>query len=391
MIVQLFGAGFDNRGAQLMLWTAAQKLRELHPEVEIVVEAIRSSPSERASYDLRTLFPSLGLPKQKRAVRLASTYDRLSRLLPTKLHRKYGLVRRCDVDAFIDISGYAFGDKWTLLNLRELDARLSVFARKGKPRILLPQMLGPFNEEPKRRAAEKAFSKADLIYARDQTSLECVQALDCGPAEIQLAPDITIFCDAKKTKPPLDGPYASLVPNARMLDKAAGTWGENYMEALVQAGQKIKSYDVQPIVVIHDIGQNDIKLGYELADRLEIPRERVYQPDDALEIKQLLAQGVMTIGSRFHALVSSLSTGVPSIALGWAHKYEALLKDFGLPELCCHHTEGPDCTLKHIDRCMDPDRREQVVQTLQASKKHMRAENERMWSRVSEMLRVRCS
>jgi colanic acid/amylovoran biosynthesis protein len=50
-------------------------------------------------------------------------------------------------------------------------------------------------------------------------------------------------------------------------------------------------------------------------------------------LKAMIGQCDLVVGSRFHSLVAALSQGVPSVALGWAHKYVELLGDFGQEDL----------------------------------------------------------
>ena len=47
----------------------------------------------------------------------------------------------------------------------------------------------------------------------------------------------------------------------------------------------------------------------------------------------------LLIGSRFHTLVFALSAGVPLVALGWAHKYQGLLEQFGLGDWFCNYSD----------------------------------------------------
>src|SRR5262249_33913841 len=50
------------------------------------------------------------------------------------------------------------------------------------------------------------------------------------------------------------------------------------------------------------------------------------------KLKGILGTARVIIGSRFHALVGALSQAVPSVAVGWSHKYEMLLSDYGCPQ-----------------------------------------------------------
>ena len=47
----------------------------------------------------------------------------------------------------------------------------------------------------------------------------------------------------------------------------------------------------------------------------------------------------LMLGSRFHALIAALSSGVPSVAIGWAHKYPELLGVFGMERLVVDHDD----------------------------------------------------
>lgn len=57
----------------------------------------------------------------------------------------------------------------------------------------------------------------------------------------------------------------------------------------------------------------------------------------------------LMLGSRFHALIAALSSGVPSVAIGWAHKYPELLGEFGMEHLVFDHDAlTPDALIKAV-------------------------------------------
>lgn len=386
MLIQIFGAGFHNRGAQLMLWTAVQRLRAISSDVRFAVETDHSNFRQRAEYDLRTLVPTCSARRPSKTAKLVGVMDWVSRSLPKSLEKEYGLARRCDADAFIDISGYAFGDKWPPVTIRSVAARVSHYAKQKKPTILLPQMFGPFEKPETRAAFQPILEKANLIYAREQASYEELTKINSTNRQLERAPDITIFSGSLPPTEPAGGSYACLVPNMRMRDKAADTWGDIYVEAMVRAIRKLQQLSIKPFVVIHDGGEEDIIMGQEIADQAGLPPEQIYREQDPRRIKGFLAGAQMTIGSRFHALVSSLSMGTPAIALGWAHKYEALLGDFGVPELCCHHSEGANCTIERIEKLTESTSRDPLIAAIENKKQAMQAENDRMWNEVAGCL-----
>jgi polysaccharide pyruvyl transferase WcaK-like protein len=50
------------------------------------------------------------------------------------------------------------------------------------------------------------------------------------------------------------------------------------------------------------------------------------------ELRHLVAQSAVLVTSRFHAMISGLATGTPTVVVGWSHKYREVLDDFGLAE-----------------------------------------------------------
>ena len=84
---------------------------------------------------------------------------------------------------------------------------------------------------------------------------------------------------------------------------------------------------IEPIVVCHE-GEKDLQLCHDITENETSCN--VYAPNNALEIKGILKKAEFVLASRYHALISSLTYGVPVIAYGWSHKYEAVMQEFSL-------------------------------------------------------------
>ena len=55
------------------------------------------------------------------------------------------------------------------------------------------------------------------------------------------------------------------------------------------------------------------------------------------------------IGSRYHSLIAAMSSGVPSIALGWGHKYYEMFELFGMEKYVFeYHEFNEDIILKKV-------------------------------------------
>ncbi len=84
---------------------------------------------------------------------------------------------------------------------------------------------------------------------------------------------------------------------------------------------------------------NDLPLCREIYARLA-SRERVLFPDAELSsqaLRHLIGSCDVFVASRFHAMVSSLSMEVPTLVIGWSHKYREVLDMFGLADWAVGH------------------------------------------------------
>ncbi len=385
MLIEIRGAGFHNRGAQLMLWTVIDRVRDRFPDAAFCVEPINSNPWERASYRLLTVAPRMPMASVWKT-KLAMRCERLiSRALPASELKRYGVARRCDVTAMIDIAGYSFGDKWPATKIARVAQRVLANQRRGTPSIFMPQMFGPFDQAANRDAFQPILDDSTLIYARDKASFEWLEKLNATKREVRLAPDITIFTDPVEPDHCPEGPFGLLVPNVQMLKKSK-EWESDYLNRMVTAGEQMRSRNIAPKILIHDGTNEDGELGEVIRMRLGLSDAEVFSIEDPRKIKGLVSRARLLVGSRFHAVVAALSCGTPSITLGWAHKYEMLMEDFGVGEYAHQHDQGSDGLGKAIDRLADEGTNAEIRQRLKTHKAAMRPSNEAMWESVFEAI-----
>ncbi len=392
MIIEIHGAGFFNKGAQLMLLTVAERLRRAGAErgldVTCCVEAEYSSGYEHAAPEgLRLLAPIVSLQRPNRYPLLFLASRAAGRLMPARACRQLGLVRRQDTDALIDVSGYAFGDKFPWTRCRNAAIRAEHYRRRGKPVVLLPQMLGPF-ENPKVRGQFARLARAaDRVYAREQASHDAALPI-VGAERLGLAPDITIFSPRFDVPAPETPPrdYACIVPNEKMLAKGGKEWASVYLERLAAAARRIHAAGLEVVIVVHDASGHDEKLAAELHGSLTDIGATVFTHPHAAVLKSFVASSRFLVGSRFHSIVAALSSGVPAVALGWAHKYDLLASDFGVPDLIHRETDGEEHLLALCDELLDPASNERRRETLRGAKDALRAPADRMWDDVLSRL-----
>jgi polysaccharide pyruvyl transferase WcaK-like protein len=64
--------------------------------------------------------------------------------------------------------------------------------------------------------------------------------------------------------------------------------------------------------------------------------------------------GQVLVTSRFHAMISGLSTCTPTVVVGWSHKYREVLDDFGLADFGMDSTtlSHPEEIVEQVQRCI---------------------------------------
>lgn len=383
MIIEIHGGGFKNKGAELMLVSILKKFSENYPEVKFCINP--SVYDDSSSCKKYGLLEYVKVPKA-RGGRLFLVRFLLNRVLGKLITRKYcdnhGLVRFSDVDALIDISGVRFSDKASLVAGENFIQLARYFRKRGKPVILLPQMFGPFDNSESYELMERVGAEASLIFSRDQMSFDYVEkVLPLSPVVFK-APDITI-----PTKPnniyKSERKYGCIVPNVRMFDRGDLEWSGVYIKRLAIAAHKMHLKGIEPVILIHSIDSTEDQ---PLAEAVkEIVGENICSvkfADDPIETKSFIAGSELVVGSRYHSIVSALSSGVPAIVMGWAHKYETILEDFDMGQFI-HKANNDENHLSEIlEFMLDEKKNKELREILENKIKHMLIDNKEMWDKV---------
>lgn len=396
MNIEIRGAGFENKGAELMLRTTVERLRRRHPKPNLVLEpGINSNYSDRAALGLAATYPAYTLLEGRvRSLAIRSKLVReaafasLRRARPRSASRTLGLIDREECDALLDIAGYAYGDKFPAMKTRVAADATAEYSRRQKPVVFLPQMFGPFSDRRGADQMRRAAASANLIYARDERSFEMLEDLIGKDDRLRLSPDITIAsfgCD-HNDKPAGTAPYACIVPNERMAEQGKAEWGETYLSRLQHALQRIATSDIKPIIVIHTNDPGDLSMGEELRQRVGPERVGLFIDPDPYALKAFLGGAEFMIGSRFHSIVAALSSGVPAVALGWAHKYEMLARDFGVEELQHRGADPEEMLISLVDRLSDEAENQRLRTTIRGRGAKLRSQVEVMWNDIDQLL-----
>jgi coenzyme F420-reducing hydrogenase beta subunit/polysaccharide pyruvyl transferase WcaK-like protein len=377
MIIEIRKAGFVNKGAELMLLSIIQKVKEKYSNTKLTMV-----PSPSAPYEERT---KLGLYQKVSYRRYRVQWGFIFSAIPGFLRKPYGLVLDKELNVVLDAAGFSYGDQWGARSTIELAKSLKKWKRYGTKVILLPQAFGPFASPAIKKAITIVADHADLIFPREKTSYQHLVEVVGERENISIAPDFTnilegIVPDSFNQ----ENNKFCIVPNYRMIDKTLKEISEAYRPFLIFCARYLLEKQAKPFFLIHE-GENDYLLAHEASSALglKIP---IIKETDPIKIKGILGTCTGTIGSRYHGLVSALSQGVPSLATGWSHKYRELFDDYGFPEGMIDIT-SPDLEIKEkIDTILDYEKSKNIQNTIIKHSVRLKKQTEKMWNKVFAMI-----
>ncbi len=375
MNIEIVGAGFVNKGAELMLRSVIQEAETWSPGARCVAAPSVGSFQERAG---------AGLWQRLDLARLGPLQGPVRRRIPEAYRRQFGLVLPEEVDGILDASGFRYSDQWGAGPSRTLARRVSAATARGIPYVLLPQAFGPFADAATGDAFRTAVAGIDLVFARDVDSLAHVRGLIGDDPRVHLSPDFTAVLEPL---PPSrswargNAPVAAVVPNYRMIDKTDPATGQRYTAFLRSALAELRRGGFEPVLVVHSGGRDDPELAAMLASGCPEP-VAVVQEADARRLKGFIGTCEVVVGSRFHALVNGLTQGVPCVATGWSHKYQRLFEDYGCGEYLVDVHRPVEEGLARIRHLADPAERARLRVGLARENARVHTRIREMWSRV---------
>jgi colanic acid/amylovoran biosynthesis protein len=305
----------------------------------------------------------------------------LARGLRDQVSKRTGVSPGKSVTRLVDCSGFAYGDSWPARRIRARAEYFSKLKNHGVTLVMLPQALGPFENEQTRRAAREVLTNFDLVFARDEVSGVHLLDLELDPEILYVAPDITHLIGGISPRDP--APWASrvcILPNARMVDRTDVKTSARYVAFLAGCIRAVSRSGYEPWILLHE--SNDLALAREVRMASGI---HVHIDDyDALAAKGIIGVCRAVISSRYQPLVAALSQGVPVMATEWTHKFSGLLDDYESSEWLVSPRISDMQAAEQVAALLAPatqkPKRQRLAQ-LAAEQKHR---VEVMWQRVEE-------
>ena len=260
--------------------------------------------------------------------------------------------RLSKADAVVDLSG---GDSFTdLYGPKRLDtvcAPKDAALRSGRPLVFLPQTYGPFTTADGRLRAERLVRSASLAYARDSWSHARLVELagpDADAGRLRLGVDVAFGLVPQQPDEATVAQFDALAGevvvgvNASGLLRGESTGGRfglagDYIETMVGMVKSLVAAGAYVVLVSHVHGQrpveNDSTAFDVISDALTpSERQRTWRLDPsfrAAQLKWCIARMDWFTGSRMHATIAALSSGVPAFGYAYSDKARGVFDTCG--------------------------------------------------------------
>jgi polysaccharide pyruvyl transferase WcaK-like protein len=351
--VTIIGSALSgNKGAAAMLESAVQTLTERLGDVDFTLLSMYPS-EDRAQNPYPNLEVVAADPKTLgvRINSLALAYRLLPFLRPV-LRRDQAVRAIADADVLLDQGGITFTDGREKF-LPALDT--------GTPVFKCAQAVGPFTN-PINKAVSKVFlPRVHTLVTRGAITHEYAEGL--GLTNLVAGADYAFSLEldgteADQVAPAVDlsffeeGDVVGVCPSVVLQKKVDAAAGEGayvrqmaaFIDRLREAGKKV-------LLVPHSV-----RTGTEKTHNNDLPLctrifMRVRSGDDVLfvntelssqQLRFLIGRCDLFVASRFHAMVSSLAMAVPTLVIGWSHKYKEVLEMFDLEDWAFGHDQLTD-------------------------------------------------
>ncbi len=354
------GSVWGNRGAEAMLMTVIAKIREVDPEAVFNVYTIYPQKDKLLIQDPKIRFFS-GEPLSVALVHfpfalLAAPF----RLLKIKVPLPKSVKTLRDSDYLLDLGGITFSDG------RVMQLFYNVFTiwpamLLGVPVIKLSQAMGPFNTTLNRKLATHFLPKCHKIFTRGSMTDSYTNQL-MGTNNTEQAADIAFLYEPEyslsqenegqieelkskiKAWKQTGEKVISIVPSSLVLKRSVKQGGD-YPGKLLNLLLSTKDESVRYVFLPNGTREGSDKLMNNDIIAINVIQEKFKQEldQDSFEkiewvnydintrgVRQIIGLTDGLIASRFHAMVAGLSLCVPTMVIGWSHKYRETLADFGM-------------------------------------------------------------
>lgn len=354
-VVIIGSALAGNKGASAMLESAIATLEPRLPGVRFTL--LSMYPTEDAR---QNVYPNLTIV-DARPLRLGVGINSLAlahRILPPLrplLRRHPAIAALADADILLDQGGITFTDgreKFLLYNVASILPAMNMKV----PVFKCAQAVGPFEGRVNRTVSRFFLPRVRTLVTRGRITHELAEGLGLTNIvagadyafSLELGGDEAAAMDSlvpAEWKADGSAPVVGISPSV-VVQKKVEARGGDYVGIMVTFIREQSARGHNVLVIPHSARSgsdkthnNDLPLCRELKRRVADDPQVIVLDDEytSQQLRYVIGGCDLFLASRFHAMVSSLSMSVPTLVVGWGHKYQEVLEMFGLEEWALAH------------------------------------------------------
>lgn len=378
MNIEIVGINFYNKGAELMLLTLENLIKDDFKGGNICLNlnsgnyfSIRNKGYRLVTFRFSSKLPFIG--------KLLNSF---CKILPPRVREILGLVLIEEIDLILDASGFLYSDQWGKSGCENAARYYESQKHRQCKIVLLPQAFGPFELKENLNAFRRMLKNVNLGFARDRKSYDHI--LKAAPNEIfkiKISGDFTNLVNAQFTnKYQKYKDFILVVPNYRMLDKKNK---DSYLNYLVSVTDWLCRNKMKFAFLIHELDK-DYNI-YKRVSKSIRGNIDCIKESNPLIIKGIIGNSKLLIASRYHSIVNALNQGVPVIATGWSHKYKLLMQDYNLSFLLIDEQaedHSPELLLANL---LNDESYRNLKARISLKAAELKKHSEQMWQEVKKL------
>ncbi len=340
-----------NKGAEGMFKSAVQNISEVFPNSRFNLFTYYPKADNAANKNQNLVILS-GAPLDLAfiTIPLCFIHKMFSFLhLTTKFLERHDEVSALvNSDIVIDMGGITFVDgreKYLIYNVASILPPLLL----GKKIVKYSQAMGPFNNKINKYMAKLILPKLDLIIARGEITKRNLDSLNLkntiigadAAFTLKINQDYSEVINEYIREDFFEKRIIGISPSS-VIDNYCNDNNIDYSRIMAQLiDYQIINNDFNVILLPHSMRKytlksknNDLVISREIHNLVNNKNRCILISDelDAEELRVLISRCDFFFASRFHAMISSLSMGVPTLVCGWSHKYLEVLHMFHLDD-----------------------------------------------------------
>ncbi len=341
------GSISGNKGAEAMTTTVIRCLRKEFPDAKFIL----FTPYKKADIALLDKYETVTLADSSPVALVIkhlplTLLEWLLKLPFSSLSSDTKLLKKADI--LIDVAGISFSDGREIylpFNVLTIWPKLLLRGKVAK----VSQASGPFKNRINRILAKWLIPKCCYLAARGAGTVENLKSI--GLSDFDYCPDITFALNDTAEMNVLNEKLASYLnfgdtgkkivgfcPSS-VVYKACQKLNIDYVKINAEFTNYLLQQNYRVLFIPHSIRpatdklkNNDLPIINKIAEQADSNENISIITDElnSIQLRKLIGQCDLFIGSRFHSMISSLSMAVPTAVCGWGHKYFEILDLFGL-------------------------------------------------------------